>query len=183
MAQRTKKEKVELTARLADRLRTAEVLYLADFTGLDVKSMTELRRRFREAGTPFVVVKNRLALRALERLDLPDITEHLRGPTGFVLGQSDPVIPAKTLRDFAKENDDRPTLKVGVVDRQIVTAEEIKRLATLPPREELLAGIAGSLTASVSGVVGVLEAVLRDLAYMIGEVGRQKESGKESGAE
>lgn len=178
MAQRTKKEKIERTAELADRLGEAEILYLADFTGLDVKHMTELRRRFREAGSQFVVVKNRLALRALEQLDLPDISEHLRGPTGFVLAKEDPVVPAKTLREFAKENEERPTLKVGVVMERLVSAEEIRQLAELPPREELLAMIMGSLTAPVSGIVGVLEGLLRDIAYMIEEVAKKNEAAR-----
>jgi large subunit ribosomal protein L10 len=176
MAQRTRKEKIELTAQLADSLKDADVLYLADFTGLSVKDMTELRRRFRRAGSRFVVVKNRLALRALQQLDLPDISQFLRGPTGLVIGRDDPVLPAKTLREFARENDDRPALKGGVVDRRVVSADEIKRLAELPSREELLARIAGSLTAPVAGIVGVLEALLRDLAYMIGEVARKNEA-------
>lgn len=177
MAQRTKKEKLEVTSELAGRLSEAKVLYLADFTGLDVKSMTELRRRFRETGSQFVVVKNRLALRALEQLDLPDIREYLRGPTGFVLAGSDPLAPAKALREFAKENDDRPALKIGVVENRIVSADEITQLADLPPQEQLLAGIAGSLTAPVAGAVGVLEGLLRDLAFLIEEVARAKEAG------
>ena len=175
MAQRTRKEKIELTADLADRLSSAEVMYLADFTGLNVKDMTELRRRFREAGSHFVVVKNRLALRALEKLDLPDISDYLRGPTGIVLGQDDPVIPAKTLREFAKENEDRPTVKVGVVAKRLVSAAEVQQLADLPPREELLSSILGSLTAPVTGIVSVLNGLLRDIAYMVEEVGKKNE--------
>lgn len=179
MAQRTRKEKVELTAELADRLSEGEVLYLTDFTGLDVKNMTELRRRCRETGSRFVVVKNRLALRALEKLDLPDISDYLRGPTGIVLGQDDPVLPAKTLKEFAKENEDRPTVKVGVVARRIVPAAEVEQLADLPPKEELLASIAGSLAAPITGIVSVLNGLLRDIAYMVEEVGK-KDATRES---
>jgi large subunit ribosomal protein L10 len=175
MAQRTRKEKTKVTTELVERLGESNVLYLTDFTGLNVKNITELRRRFREAGGRYVVVKNRLALRALEQLDLPDISEYLRGPTGFVIGQDDPVEPAKTLRDFAKENDDRPALKVGVVNKSLISAKAIEELASLPPYEVLLAGIAGSLTASVSGIVGVLEGLLRDIAYMVEEVARRRE--------
>lgn len=178
MAQRTRKEKIELTSELAERLGQAEILYLADFTGLNVKDMTELRRRFREVGSQFVVVKNRLALRALEQLDLPDISDYLRGPTGFVLATDDPVTPAKTLREFAKEYEEKPTLKVGVVRERLVSAEEIRELAELPPREELLASIMGSLTAPVSGIVGVLEALLRDVASLVEEVAKKNEAAQ-----
>lgn len=172
-----KKEKIELTAELVDVLSGAEILYLTDFTGLNVKDMTELRRRFRETDSRYLVVKNRLALRALEKLDLPDISEHLQGPTGLIIARDDPVMPAKTLRTFSKENEDRPTLKGGVVEGRLVSASEIAQLAELPPREELLAGIAGSLTAPVTGIVGVLAGLLRDIAYMVDEVARKRESG------
>ncbi len=179
MAQRTRIEKSEVTAELAQRFDEAGVLYLADFTGIDVKGMTELRRRFREAGARFVVVKNRLALRALENIDLPDITEHLQGPTGVVIADDDPVLPAKTLKEFAKEFDNRPTVKVGVIDKQLVTPKEIDRLASLPPMEQLLGGIAGSLTAPVAGIVGVIESLLRDITHMVGEVAKKNERASE----
>lgn len=172
-----KKEKVQLTADLADVLSGADVLYLTDFTGLKVKDITELRRRFREAGSRYLVVKNRLALRALESLDLPDISEHLQGPTGLIIATDDPVAPAKTLRAFAKEFEDRPALKGGVVEKRLVSAADIITLAELPPREELLGGIAGALTASVAGIVGVLNGLLRDLAYLTEEVAKKQEGG------
>jgi large subunit ribosomal protein L10 len=178
MAQRTKDEKIQKTAELQHTLGESDVIYLTDFTGLGVKQMTELRRRFRETGGRFVVVKNRLALRALEQLDLPDITEHLRGPTGLIVGSNDPVAPAKTLREFAKENNDRPVIKVGVVENRLVTSEEVKRLAELPSKEVLLAGIMGMLSAPLAGVVGVLEGLLRDIAYMVEEVARKREGGR-----
>lgn len=175
MPQRTRNDKIRLTAELAEQMEGASVLYLTDFTGLNVQRMTELRRRFREIGGRFVVVKNRLALRALEELDLPDITEYFRGPTGIVLGDEDPVLPAKALRDFAKENDDRPAVKVGVIDNRVVMPDEIRALADLPPHEQLLASIAGSLTAPVAGVVGILNALLRDIAYLVEEVAKKNE--------
>ncbi len=177
MAQRMKKEKIQVTAELADVLSGADVLYLTDFTGLNVKDITELRRRFREAGSRYLVVKNRLALRALESLDLPDISEHLQGPTGLIIAVDDPVTPAKTLRAFAKEYEDRPALKGGVVEKRLVSAADIITLAELPPREELLGGIAGALTASVAGIVGVLNGLMRDLAYLTEEVSKKQEGG------
>ena len=178
MVQRTKKEKVQLTSELSEILGASDVLYLTDFTGLNVKEITELRRRFREAGHRFVVVKNRLALRAIEQLDLPDIAEYLRGPTGFVVATDDPVAPAKMLRDFAKENEDRPTLKVGVVENRVILPAEVMTLAALPSREELLAGIVGSLAAPVAGIVGVLGGLIRDIASLVEEVAKKKEGNQ-----
>ncbi|UCF20201.1 MAG: 50S ribosomal protein L10 [Gemmatimonadota bacterium] len=166
-----------MTSDLAESLKQSDVVYLADFTGLNVKGITELRRRFRETGTRFIVVKNRLALRALEQLDLPDLSDYLRGPTGFILGSDDPIVPAKTVLDFAKENDNRPVLKAGVVEKRAVTAAQITELADLPPREHILAGIAGSLDAPISGIVGVLNNLMAFVAQLIEEVARKQEAG------
>lgn len=177
MPKHTRKDKAELTSQLVKQLGDANVLYLTDFTGLGVKSMTDLRRRFREAGTRYLVVKNRLALRALEEIELPEIASYLRGPTGFVIGREDPVVPAKTLWEFAKEHEKRPTVKVGVINNLIVSAEEILQLAQLPSREALLASIAGSLTASVSGIVGVLDGMMRDIASLVEEVAKKRAGG------
>ena len=168
-------QKQAITEELHGRLGSADVVYLTDFTGLSVEAIGDLRRQLREAGAEYRVVKNTLAIRALEGLDIPELREHLQGPTALVLAGADPVAPAKVVREFARENDDRPIVKVGVVERRTVTAEELKRLADLPPRDFLLASIAGSLTAGVGGIAGVLNGLIRDIAYMVGEVAKQGE--------
>lgn len=171
-------EKKRITEELARHLREAGIIYLTDFTGLDVAAMTEFRDRLSERGLRYRVVKNTLMRRALEGLDLPDIEEHLRGPTGLVLGDDDPVVPAKAVREFAKEHDERPAVKVGIVERRTVTPEEIGALAELPPRDRLLGSIAGSLTAGVAGIAGALEALLRDVAYMIEQAAKLREEAE-----
>ncbi|HKK07745.1 MAG TPA: 50S ribosomal protein L10 [Gemmatimonadota bacterium] len=173
-------QKKAVAEELAERFRASETIYLTDFTGLDVQAMTELRARLREEGVEYRVAKNTLARRALDGLDLPELAEHLKGPTGLVFGDEDPVVPAKIVRDFAREHDDRPTVKVGVVSRRMISAEEVARLAALPPRDELLASIMGSLTAPVSGIVSVLNGLLRDIAHMAGEVAKKREEGAEA---
>jgi len=168
-------EKQSITEELRGHLTAAEVVYLTDFTGLTVEAIGNLRRQLREAGAEYRVVKNTLTLRALEGTDIPDLTEHLQGPTALVLGGSDPVAPAKVVRDFAKGNDERPVVKIGVVERRTVSKEEVTRLAELPPRDQLLAAIAGSLTAGVGGIAGALNSLIRDIAYMVEEVAKQGE--------
>ncbi len=138
-------------------------------------ALGELRGRLRESGASLRIVKNTLTIRALDGLDLPDLKEHLTGPTGLVLAGADPAAPAKVMRDFAKEHDQRPVVKVGIVDRRKVGPEEIKLLADLPPRDVLLGSIAGSLTASVAGIVGSLNAVIRDIALLVEEVAKKGE--------
>ena len=174
---KTLEEKKEVTEELSRLLEEAETVYLTDFSGLDVGSMTELRARLREEGVGYRVAKNTLMARALDRVEeLPDLEEHLRGPTGLVLGGEDPVTPAKIVRDFAREHEDRPTVKVGVVDRRTLSPEEVDELADLPTREEMLASIVGSVTAPVSGIVGALDALLRDIGHMAHEAAKKREA-------
>ena len=171
----TLERKQTIAEELHARLETADVLYLTDFTGLTVEAIGDLRNKLREAGAEYRVVKNTLTIRALEGLDLPDLSEHLQGPTAVVLAGEDPVGPAKVVREFAKENDDRPVVKVGVVERRAISPQEVSRLADLPPKDHLLAAIAGGLTAGVGGIAGALNAVIRDIAYLVEEVAKQGE--------
>ena len=106
-------EKEQLVVELKDKLSTAKSLYYTDFTGLNVKRMTDLRRRLSKAGIEYVVIKNTLALRAVNESGL--VGERLKGPTGLVFG-TDPVAAAKVLSDFAKENEQRPAVKGGLLD-------------------------------------------------------------------
>lgn len=168
-------EKKQVAGELVEQLQTAGTVYLTDFTGLGVKDMTEFRTRLREEGLRYRVVKNTLMVRALEGLDFPDLSEHLEGPTGLIMGDDDPVAPARIVKEFAKEHDDRPVLKIGIVDRQAVEPEAIGRMADLPPREQLLGSIAGGLTASVAGIAGSLSALLRDITHMIEQVAKKNE--------
>jgi len=163
-------DKKQVAGELAEQLEASGIIYLTDFTGLGVKAMTDLRSRLREQGIRYRVVKNTLMERALEGLDLPDLSEHLEGPTGLIMNDEDPVAPAKIVKEFAKEHDDRPVVKIGIVDRLAITPEAIGQMADLPPRDQLLAGIAGGLTAGVAGIAGALNALLRDITYMIEQV-------------
>ena len=168
-------EKKTITAGIAESLDQAGAVYVTDFTGLDVEAQGELRSKLRESGAAFRVVKNTLTIRALEGLDLDGLEEHLTGPTGLVLTGDDPVAPAKVVRDFAKEHDNKPVVRVGVVESRTILAADIARLADLPGRDSLLGSIAGALTASVGGLAGVLGGLMRDIAYMVEEVAKKGE--------
>src|ERR671914_2922247 len=108
-----KTEKGQLVSELREKIKGAKALYYTDFTGLNVKRMTDLRRRFRKAGVEYVVIKNTLALRAVNESGLAG--SRLRGPTGLVIGK-DPVAAAKVLSDFAKEFDAKPEVKGGLLE-------------------------------------------------------------------
>ncbi|GMR14122.1 MAG: 50S ribosomal protein L10 [Gemmatimonadota bacterium] len=172
-------EKETFVTDFRDKVKKAPVLYLTDFTGLDVKSMTELRQRMKESGAEYLVVKNRLAKLAIEELDFPDLGDSLLGPTGVVLGYDGPVEPAKALADFAKEHDDKPVFKIGVMDNALVSAEEIQKLAKLPPREQLLAALAGALEAPMAALASALEGKIQEMAGVLDALKNRKE-GEES---
>jgi large subunit ribosomal protein L10 len=160
-------DKESFVSELRERVRKAPVVYLTDFTGLDVKSITQLRRSLKASGAEYVVVKNRLAKLAFDETELPNIFEDLTGPTGVVLGYDDAVAPAKTLTDFAKEHDSKPAFKLGILDQKVLHPEQIDRLAKLPSREVLLAQLAGLLEAPLAQLAAALEGKLQEMAGLL----------------
>ena len=168
-------EKQTFVGDFREKIQEAPVMYLTDFSGLDVKAMTLLRRRLKEADAEYLVVKNRLVKLAVADLDLPDISEALVGPTGVVLGYGGIVEPAKAVSDFAKEHDDKPVFKLGILDNKLVSAVEIQRLAKLPPRDQLLAELARALEAPMAALVSALEGKLQEMSGLLDALREQKE--------
>jgi large subunit ribosomal protein L10 len=168
----TKSEKEQLVSELAQKLRGASALYFTDFTGLNVKRMTDLRRRLRKSGVEYVVIKNTLALRAVNESGL--VSERLRGPTGLVLAR-DPVTAAKLLSDFAKENDAKPTVKGGLLDGRALDSAQVKQLATMPSREQMLAELGAGLQSPMAAFVGALNGLLYMFAGALEALRTQRE--------
>ncbi|ANF98396.1 MULTISPECIES: 50S ribosomal protein L10 [Paenibacillus] len=155
-----KQEAVEV---VAAKLRESVTTVVADYRGLNVAQVTELRKQLREAGIEFQVLKNTLVRRATESADLTELNEVLSGPTAIAFSKDDAVAPAKILNDFAKTND-ALELKGGVVEGRVVSAEEIKALAALPSREGLL-----------SMLLSVLQAPVRNFALAVKAVSEKEE--------
>jgi large subunit ribosomal protein L10 len=169
-------EKESFVHALRERINRAPVLYLTDFTGLDVKAMSQLRRSLKDSGAEYLVVKNRLAMRAFAETDeFPDISGSLEGPTGLVFGYEDVVSPAKTLSDFAKEHNDRPVFKLGVMDRQVLQPAQIDKLAKLPGREQLLAELAGAMEAPMAQLAAAMEAKVQEMAGLLEALKAERE--------
>ncbi len=173
---RTKKE--TFVTDLRERINRAPVLYLTDFTGLNVKDMTELRSSLRKSGAEYLVVKNRLAKRVFaESEELPDISDSLVGPTGFVFGYEDAAAAAKALSDFAKEHDKKPAFKLGVMENRVLQPEQVEQIAKLPPREVLLAQLAGAFEAPMAALAGALEAKLQETAGLLDALKEERAKG------
>jgi len=170
-------EKEQFVSDLRDKLERAPVVYLTDFTGLDVKSMVKLRDELRSVGAEYLVVKNRLAKLAIAEIDgMPNLDDALLGPTGVVFGFDGVVEPAKALSDFAKDHDDKPVFKAGVQDQEVLQAADIQRLAKLPPREQLLAELAGAMEAPMAMLASALESKLQEMSGLLSALKEQKES-------
>lgn len=168
-----KPEKERLVAELKDKLKGAKALYYTDFTGLNVKRMTDLRRRLRKANVEYVVIKNTLALRAVNEAGL--VGTRLKGQTGLVIAK-DPVAAAKVLADFARENAQRPAVKGGLLDGKALDVAQVKKLALLPSREQMLADLAAGLQSPLAAFVGALNGLLYMFAGALDALHTQRKS-------
>lgn len=172
----TREQKEAFVAEFQERLGRSEAIFLTDFTGLNVKAMTSLRRELKKSGGEYLVVKNRLVRRALAETEMPDISQFLSGPTGIVFGDDDAVAAARTVTEFARENGDRPVFKVGVLETTVLDAAQIDRVAGLPPREELLSQVAGVLSAPMSALAGALGGKLQEMTGLVDALREERES-------
>ena len=165
-------EKEQLVTELRDKLTTAQSLYYTDFTGLNVKRMTELRRRLKRAGVDYVVIKNTLALRAVNESGL--VGETLKGPTGLVVGK-DPVAAARVLTEFAKEFEDKPAMKGGMLQGKAINNAQLKRMASLPSREQMLADLAAGMQSPMAAFAGALNGLFYMFAGALDALKSQRE--------
>ncbi len=167
-------EKEAIVSKVAEKASRATAMYFADFTGLSVAEETELRREFRKSGIEYTVVKNTLARKALEQVAGYDsVLDKLVGPTGIAFSYDDVIAPAKIIQKF-NEKSGKFTLKAAVVEKRLFDGSQLEQLAKLPSRKELIAGMLGSIQAPVSGVVGVIAAVMRDLVSVIDQIEKKK---------
>ena len=162
-----KTDKETVVAKLTEQLESSPNIYLTDFSGISVKDMTDLRRRFRANGAEFRVIKNTLAARVFADRKIDGLDDALNGPTGFIFAGSDPVQAAKVLAEFQKEQEDKPAVKAGFVDGQAVGPAEVKRLADLPGREELLGQLAGAMQGPLQAFVGAMNGVFYQFAGVV----------------
>jgi len=165
--------KIELVEELAGILREARSVILNDFTGLDVADISELRRRCRESGVIYRVIKNTLARRSFEDLGVTGMGDLLEGPTAIAVSDTDEVTAAQVLKKFADEYE-LPKFKGGYVAGRILGFEETVRLASLPGREVLLGQAVSTFQAPLRGLVTVLNASLRDLAGVLDAIREKK---------
>ena len=163
--------KAVVVAEVKEKLQSAQGAVLVGFSGLSVAEVTKLRRKFREGGVEYKVIKNTLTRIAADELGYSGLDEFLEGPTAIAYSTEDVVAPAKILKEFIKET---KTEAITVKDKASVDA-----LANLPSRDELIAKIVGSMQAPISGLVNVLQGNIRNMVYVLDAV-RAKKAEQES---
>lgn len=169
-----REEKQAAVDSIRENLQNAQSAVLTDYRGLTVAETNELRKKFREAGVEFKVVKNTLTWRAAQEIGLEDLKGYLEGPTAIAFGMTDPVAPAKLISEFAKTHK-KLEVKAGILEGSVIAVDKVKALADLPSREQLLAQIASAMQAPISNLVNVLQAPIRNLAYAVDALRAQKE--------
>lgn len=170
-----KSEKELKVSELADKLRSSQSVILADFSGLDMEAVTELRRKMRTAGIEYQVVKNTLALRAARAVGLEALKKLLSGPTAIAFGPSDLSAPAKILVDFAKEKQ-LPKIKGGIWEGNLLEAKEVTSIAALPGKEILKAQLLSALLGPMTNLSSLLVAAPRQFLATLGALSEKKKT-------
>ncbi|MBR2216125.1 MAG: 50S ribosomal protein L10 [Selenomonadaceae bacterium] len=172
-------KKKAVVEELKEHLTSAKGAVFTSYRGLTVAQDTELRRELRAAGVTYHVVKNTMTRLAVREAGLEGIESHLEGTTALAYSTEDAVAPAKVICGFMKKNklEDAGilTVKVGLVEGKVIDEKEVKALASLPSREELIAKLLGSMNAPIANTVGVLQGVIRKAVYVLEAIREQKE--------
>ncbi len=167
-------EKVQDVEALRGQLGSAAAAILTDFRGLNVGEIAQLRGKLREAGIEYKVVKNTLLQRAAQSLGVTGLEPFLQGPTAVAFSRSDPVGPARILLEYIRQMR-KLEVKGGLVEGRIMTASQIKSLADLPSKPQLLATVLGSMKAPLVALAGVLTGLQRNLVYALDEIRKKQE--------
>ncbi len=162
-------EKIESVERLKETISESRSIVLADFSGIDVAAVTELRNKLREASVTYEVVKNRLAKRAIEDAGIDGLSDYLTGPTAMAVAVEDPLAPAQVLQKFIDDGG-KIAIKSGLLDGEVMTPDQVKALALLPSREELLATTVGTIQGPLAGLVRVLNGLLSNMGGVVAAI-------------
>lgn len=155
-----------VVAELAEEFRTFDTMFVADYRGLDVSTITDLRNRLRDVDGRFRIVKNTLAKRAAEDAGRADLAELFTGPSAVAYAREDAATVAKVLQQVARETK-LIELRGGLMDGEFVDADQVKEIANLPSREVILAMLLSAINAPMTQAVGVLAAPMRDIVGIL----------------
>lgn len=174
---KSRETKAKDLAALTESLAASKSAMVVSFTGLTVQKDQEFRSSLREAGARYEVVKNTLARIAVKGTQFEEISEHFKGVTAIAWTENDPVVLSKAISKFMKDNADHYSFKTGVVDGKVVDLTQLTTIANLPSKEELISKLLFVLNAQAQRIVTVINAVPRDLAIVIDQIGKQEGRG------
>ena len=166
-------EKERAVAELVEKINNAKAILVTNYSGMDVLSISELRRKFREASVEYKVIKNTLTKIAAKQTNCSFLADEIDGPTALALSAKDEIAPARVLTEFLKSHE-LPKIKLGVIAGRIVKTSDIERLAYLPSKKVLVAQFAGTLRRPLSMLSFALTFKLRQLAVALEEVKKKK---------
>jgi large subunit ribosomal protein L10 len=153
--------KGQVVSEIAEKLEKSSSTVIVDYRGLTVEEVTELRKKFREAGVEYKVYKNTLVRRAAKQVGINDLNdETLVGPNAIAFGYEDPVAPARVISDFMKDHP-KLELKMGIVEGEFYGKDQIEEFSKIPSREVLIAKLLGSLKAPVSNFAYLIDALIK----------------------
>lgn len=166
--------KIEAVKEITADLKTTDVYFFVDYRGLTFAEATDLRGRLAKADTSLKVVKNTLAKIAATDAGVEGLEDLLKGPTAIAYVRGDAVQAAKIIQDFIKEKK-KSTVRGGKLQRQMLDASGIEKLATLPSREQLIAQLVGAMASPLQGLANVLNGPIRGLVVVLGQI-QEKQS-------
>src|SRR5687767_103072 len=179
---KTRETKQKDLVALTESLQNAKSAMVVSFSKLTVNKDIEFRNGLREAGANYQVVKNTLARIAVKDTQFEQAAEHFKGVTAIAWTENDPVILSKAISKFMKDNADIYTFKTGVVDGRLVDLKQVQSIASLPSKEELISKMLWVLNAQAQRIVTVINAVPRDLAVVIKQIGEKAPASGEAPA-
>ncbi len=168
-------KKIDKVEEMTSLFKETGSFFITDYQGLNVADMTGLRKTLREGEVRYVVAKNTLLKLAAKNAETPDLDEHLSGPTAVAFTTGDPAAAAKIIYDHAKEKE-LPKVRAFVLDGVVYGPDEMKRLAELPSREQLLAQVVAAVEAPFSQLVGSLDGFFRELVGSIDALADKKKA-------
>lgn len=171
-------KKQEIVGELKEKFERSKVVIATNYVGLNVAQMNALRRKLREAGSEYHVVKNTLLHRAAEGNTAESLRAYFKGNTAIALHFSDPVAPAKVLIDFIKDNNEKLVIKAGSLGGKLVSADGIKALADLPSRDVLLGQLLSVMNGVPTSLVRVLSGVPQKLLNVLTAIKDQRQSAQ-----
>jgi large subunit ribosomal protein L10 len=168
-----KDEKTEIISEVKEMIENSSAIYLTDYSGITVADISTIRNEFRKEGVRYKVIKNTLFKRALEEAGKYDkLADHLIGMTGYAFASDNPVAPAKIIKKY-NDASQKLSLKACYIENQYYDGNKLNEIASLPSKNDLIAGILASINSPASGIVGTINAVFSNLVSVIDQISKK----------